>query len=77
MFDEFYQWLVEGVQERFAGFLRLVDRWLVDGLGVRGLSLATLCLGNVLRCFHSGSLQFYGFLLGLAAAVFLILGVLR
>ncbi|MCC7518503.1 MAG: NADH-quinone oxidoreductase subunit L [Verrucomicrobiae bacterium] len=77
LFDEFYLWLVRGVQERFAAFLRGVDQWGVDGLGVRGVSLAAFCLGNVLRCFHSGSLQFYGFLLGLATAALLIFGVLR
>jgi NADH-quinone oxidoreductase subunit L len=77
MFDELYLWLVRGVQERFAGFLRLVDQWGVDGLGVKGVSLSALCLGNVLRCFHSGSLQFYGFLLAVAAASLLLLGVLR
>lgn len=77
LFDELFLWLVRGVQDRFAALLRGVDRWGVDGLGVKGVSLATLCLGNVLRCFHSGSLQFYAFLLALAAAGTLIFGVLR
>jgi len=76
-FDELYLWLVHGVQDRFAALLRGVDHWAIDGVGVKGLSLAALCLGNVLRCFHSGRAPFYAFLLAAAAAATLIFGVLR
>ncbi len=70
-FDELYLGLVRWVQDGLGAVLRWVDHWIVDGLGVKGISLATLCAGNLLRCFQTGNLQTYVFFFGAALAALL------
>ncbi len=44
---------------------RFFDKWIIDGLFVRGLSGATWGVGFVLRFFQFGNLQGYAFLFGI------------
>ena len=63
--DEFYEWLIQVTQESLARLAEFLDRWIVDGAAVRGLSGATFGFGSLLRMFQIGNLQAYAFLLGL------------
>jgi NADH-quinone oxidoreductase subunit L len=71
-FDEFYNGLIRYLQGGFAGVLRRFDDWVIDGLGVRGVSAVTGIAGNILRSLQTGNLQTYlsFFSWGLAAIVF-------
>jgi NADH-quinone oxidoreductase subunit L len=64
-FDEIYACLVGGTQDLLAKALRFFDKWLIDGLLVRGGSGCVWGLGFVLRFFQVGNIQGYAFLFGL------------
>ncbi len=51
------------------------DRWIIDGLGVRGLSGATWGTGFVLRFLQVGNLQAYAFFFGLGVLVLVYLAI--
>ena len=74
-FDEFYAVLVRGTQDALAKASAWFDRWVIDGLGVRGLSGATFGAGFVLRFLQVGNLQAYAFFfaVGVLAIVYLAL----
>ena len=74
-FDEFYAVLVRAVQGGLARGSAWFDRWVIDGLGVRGLSGATFGAGFVLRFLQVGNLQAYAFFfaVGVLAIVYLAL----
>ena len=63
-FDELYAALVAGTQDILAVVSAAVDRWVIDGVFVRGLSGAAWAGGFVLRFFQVGNLQGYSFLFG-------------
>ncbi len=63
--DEFYKTLVASTQDLLARVSAAFDRWILDGLGVGGLSGGAWGLGFVLRFFQMGNLQAYAFLFGL------------
>ncbi len=63
--DEFYRWLIRWTQGSLASLTAFVDRWILDGLIVRGLSGGTWGSGFLLRLLQVGNLQAYGFLFGL------------
>ena len=70
-FDEIYAGLVRVTQDlaaRIAGFL---DRYLIDGLLVRGASALTFGAGFVLRFFQVGSAQSYAVVFALGAVLLL------
>ena len=73
--DEFYAWLIDHTQEFLARIVAFVDRTLIDGVGVRGASGATLAFGSLLRLFQVGNLQAYAFLfgLGIVALIYFVL----
>ncbi len=75
--DEFYCLLIGGTQELLAKACRFFDKWIVDGLVVRGLSGATLGTGLIVRFFQFGNLQGYAFLfgLGVVALIYIIVFV--
>jgi NADH-quinone oxidoreductase subunit L len=64
-FDEIYAFLIRATQELLAKLSAFVDRWIVDGAGIRGASATTWGIGSILRLFQVGNLQGYGFLFGL------------
>ena len=74
-FDEFYAALIAGTHDLLAKFSAWFDRWIIDGVLVRGLSGATWGTGFVLRFFQYGNLQGYSFLfgLGVVALIYLML----
>jgi NADH-quinone oxidoreductase subunit L len=63
--DEFYQFLIRWTQGLLASLSAFVDRWILDGAIVRGLSGGTWGTGFLLRLLQVGNLQAYGFLFGL------------
>ncbi len=58
---------------RFAAW---VDRWIIDGLGVRGLSGGVWGGGFVLRFLQVGNLQAYAFFFGLGVLVLVYIAIL-
>ena len=63
--DEFYAWLIRWTQGLLASISGFLDRWVLDGAIVRGLSGGTWGSGFLLRLLQIGNLQAYGFLFGL------------
>ena len=63
--DEFYRWLIRWTQGLLASLSGFIDRWILDGAIVRGLSGGTWGSGFLLRLLQVGNLQAYGFLFGL------------
>ena len=70
-FDEFYQWIIENVQENLARITDIADRWLIAGLLVRGIHGSTELAGRLLRLAQTGNLQTYAvlFTAGLVAVL--------
>ncbi len=62
--DELYAALIAGTQDLLARISGWFDKWILDGIGVRGLSGATWGTGFVLRFLQWGNLQAYSFLFG-------------
>ena len=75
-FDEFYAALIRVTQDAFARLCAWVDRWVVDGLGVRGLSGGVWGGGFVLRFLQVGNLQAYAFFFGLGVLVLIYVAIL-
>jgi NADH-quinone oxidoreductase subunit L len=63
--DQFYQSLIRWTQGTLAGLAGFFDRWILDGLIVRGLSGGSWGSGFLLRLLQVGNLQAYAFLFGL------------
>ncbi len=63
-FDELYAALIAGTQDLLAGLSSYFDKWIIDGVLVRGLSGAAWAGGFMLRFFQIGNLQAYAFLFG-------------
>ena len=63
--DELYAWLIRATQGLLASVCAFVDRWILDGAIVRGLSGGVWGSGFLLRFLQVGNLQAYAFLFGL------------
>ena len=63
-FDELYAALIAGTQDLLAGIASWFDKWILDGVFVRGLAGLAWGAGFVLRFFQYGNLQGYSFLFG-------------
>jgi NADH-quinone oxidoreductase subunit L len=63
--DELYAFLIEWTQGALAAVSAFFDRWILDGMIVRGLGVGTWGSGFLLRLLQVGNLQAYGFLFGL------------
>lgn len=61
-FDELYQWLIRLTHEALSRLADWTDRWIIAGLGVRGLSGGTDLMGRALRLVQTGNLQTSAFL---------------
>ncbi|MSR64789.1 MAG: NADH-quinone oxidoreductase subunit L [Verrucomicrobiae bacterium] len=70
-FDRMYQWLIDKVQGGIAGMSEVFDHYIIDGLGVRGLTFVAEWFGRGVRCFQTGNLQAYAFLLGVGVIAIL------
>jgi NADH-quinone oxidoreductase subunit L len=64
-FDELYAFGIRITQELLAKLSAFIDRWILDGAAIRGVSTTTWGLGSILRLFQVGNLQAYAFLFGL------------
>ena len=73
--DEFYAILVRRTQDTLATISAWIDKWIIDGLGVRGLSGATWGTGFVLRFLQVGNLQAYAFFFGIGVVVLVYLAI--
>jgi NADH-quinone oxidoreductase subunit L len=71
--DEVYDKLIAITHEALARLANGFDRWIVAGLGVKGLSGLTDILGRMLRMLQTGNLQTYAFLFVLGIAVVLLI----
>jgi NADH-quinone oxidoreductase subunit L len=73
--DEIYAVIIASTQDAAAKGAAWFDRWIIDGLGVRGISAGTWGAGFLLRLFQLGNLQAYAFLFGagVVALIFYIL----
>ena len=60
-----YAALIAGTQDLLAVTSAWFDKWILDGLIVRGLSSTTWGVGFVLRFLQVGNLQAYALLFGL------------
>ena len=62
--DELYAALIAGTQDLLAACTSWFDKWILDGVFVRGLSGCVWGTGFVLRFLQFGNLQAYAFLFG-------------
>jgi NADH-quinone oxidoreductase subunit L len=72
-FDEFYEKLIALTQGALSKVADAVDRYLIAGALVRGVSGVVDVGGRALRLVQSGNLQTYTFLLALGVAVVLLI----
>jgi len=70
--DEFYQATVIRLHNFLAAIADWSDRWLIAGLGVRGVHGTTEIVGRILRELQTGNLQTYAFLFALGVALVLL-----
>jgi NADH-quinone oxidoreductase subunit L len=70
-FDEIYEATVIRLHDFLAAVADWMDRWLIAGLGVRGLQGTTEFAGRALRLMQTGNLQTYALVFGLGVAVIL------
>jgi len=60
--DEIYDGIVVPLHNLLSQIADAIDRWLIAGLAVRGLSGAVEIAGRALRLVQTGSIQTYAFL---------------
>ena len=75
-FDEIYSGLIAITHEAVSRFANWFDRWIIAGLGVRGLHGSTEIVGRALRLVQTGNLQTYAFLF-VAGLVLILLFALK
>ncbi len=75
-FDELYAVLVRWTQDALARLSAWFDRWVIDGVGVRGLSGATFGTGFILRFLQVGNLQVYAFFFAVGVLALLYFALL-
>jgi NADH-quinone oxidoreductase subunit L len=75
--DEIYEATVIRVHEMIATIAGWLDRWIIDGLAVRGTHGTTELVGRALRLLQTGNLQTYAFLFALGVALLLYLALVK
>ncbi len=75
-FDEIYSGLIAITHEAVSRLANWFDRWIIAGLGVRGLHGSTEIVGRALRLVQTGNLQTYAFLF-VAGLVLVLLFALK
>jgi NADH-quinone oxidoreductase subunit L len=76
-FDELYAWIVKYIQGTIAKICELFDLWILQRLGIGGLSVGTGLLGRTVRLLQTGSISGYAFLVGLGVTVIIYYVVVR
>jgi NADH-quinone oxidoreductase subunit L len=67
--DEFYDNRLVRLQQLTAGCLNWIDRWILDGVIIRGGAYLSVGVGELFRLFQTGSLQAYAFIFTLGGVV--------
>lgn len=70
--DELYQATFIRLHDFLAAIADWFDRWIIGGVGVRGLHGTTEIIGRTLRELQTGNLQTYAFLFALGVALMLV-----
>jgi NADH-quinone oxidoreductase subunit L len=76
-FDELYLWIVKYVQGTIANVSEWFDLWILQRLGIGGLSVGTGLIGRTVRLLQTGSISGYAFLVGLGVTVIIYYVVVR
>jgi NADH-quinone oxidoreductase subunit L len=74
-FDEIYAALIRATHEALSKFADAIDRWIIAGVGVRGVSGSAEIAGRALRLAQSGNVQTYAFLIVAGVVVALIVAL--
>ncbi len=75
--DDIYNLLVHRVHDGAAKMAAWIDKWILDGLIIRGLSGLTWGTGYVMRFIQLGSLQVYALIFSVGLIVMLYLTLFR
>ncbi len=77
--DDLYAWLIQNVQERIASFADLFEKMVVVEIGANGIARLTRSIGNGVRQFQTGIVQFYAliFTAGLGLLIYLFVSGTR
>jgi NADH-quinone oxidoreductase subunit L len=76
-FDEIYAFLIRATHETLARIADFLDRALIEGFAVRGISGMTDVFGRALRLVQTGNLQTYTFLFAAGVAIVLLMVLYR
>ncbi len=68
-FDEIYEAIFVPMHDMVGRLAAAVDRWVVSGLGIRGIHGSVELAGRALRLLQTGNLQTYTFLFAAGVAV--------
>lgn len=74
-FDEIYEAIVVPVHDAAAAVADWLDRWVIGGLGVRGVTGVADFAGRALRLVQTGSIQTYTFLFAAGVVVVALLAL--
>lgn len=74
-FDEIYEAIVVPLHDGIAALAGWFDRWIVAGLGVRGIHGSIEIAGRALRLVQTGNLQTYAFLFVAGVAIVALLAL--
>jgi len=77
LFDDFYDWLIQNVQQNVARFSDAFERIAVVEGGVNGTAKFTRMCGDLLRKFQTGVVQFYALLFTGGITVIIYIMILR
>jgi NADH-quinone oxidoreductase subunit L len=72
-FDEIYNFLIRATHETLARIADFLDRALIEGFAVRGISGTTDVFGRALRLLQTGNIQTYTFLFAAGVAIVLLM----
>jgi NADH-quinone oxidoreductase subunit L len=72
-FDELYDFVIRNTHERLARLADFLDRALIEGFAVRGISGTTDVFGRALRLLQTGNIQTYTFLFAAGVAIVLLM----
>ena len=76
-FDELYAFAIRATHETLARLADFLDRALIEGFAVRGITGMTDVFGRALRLLQTGNLQTYTFLFAAGVAVVLVMILYR
>ena len=76
-FDELYALIIKYVQGTIAAVCELFDRWILQKIGIGGLSGGTNLIGRTVRRLQTGSIPGYAFLFGLGVTVIIYYVVVK